>query len=311
MHIYTYTCRIHIDAMKKTSKDFFKKIYLSLHLKGSKGLLKVLLWEGVGDRIELQHIGPSLMAIRSCVFLVLQGYSTGGLGVQFVWDIISFQHLLTNWSGLQTKSGVQTAPSAGWWLSLPRLVSDLSDFQLTDFLSSPSYIIIQSPTQSLEWHVWSSSSGNNCHAVHRSLSSGTSVYECNQRILPCPILSAKPAYAISSHNCHRNVSLPSGASLWNGMFGLVEGQYTTFAILQINNRWCPSEVVTNVLDRDTVIREFNLQQCNYVRIRSSSLEKKSESYLSQPAMDWVALRLFLYEHFFSQVLLINRSSSSS
>ena len=50
--------------------------------------------------------------------------------------------------------------------------------------------------------------------------------------VPCdfylvPFFSAKPAYAISSHNCHRNVSLPSGASLWNGMFGQVEGQYTT------------------------------------------------------------------------------------
>ena len=31
---------------------------------------------------------------------------------------------------------------------------------------------------SLEWHVWSSSSGNNCHAVDRSLSSGASVYDC-------------------------------------------------------------------------------------------------------------------------------------
>ena len=36
----------------------------------------------------------------------------------------------------------------------------------------------QSTTQTLEWHVWSSSSGNNCHAVQRSLSSGASVYEC-------------------------------------------------------------------------------------------------------------------------------------
>ena len=64
--------------------------------------------------------------------------------------------------------------------------------KLTDFLSSPSYIIVQSPTQylpitghrdvslplSLEWHVLLSSSGNNCHAVHRSLSSGASVYDC-------------------------------------------------------------------------------------------------------------------------------------
>ena len=29
----------------------------------------------------------------------------------------------------------------------------------------------------LEWHVWSSSSWNNCHSVHRSLSSGASVYD--------------------------------------------------------------------------------------------------------------------------------------
>ena len=63
--------------------------------------------------------------------------------------------------------------------------------KLTDFLSSPSYIIVQSPTLylpitchrdvslplSLEWHVWLSSSGNNCHAVHRSLSFGASVYD--------------------------------------------------------------------------------------------------------------------------------------
>ncbi len=45
-----------------------------------------------------------------------------------------------------------------------------------------------------------------------------------------PFFSAKSSYAISSHNCHRNVSLPSGASLWNGIFGRVEGQYTTVAI---------------------------------------------------------------------------------
>ena len=70
-------------------------------------------------------------------------------------------------------------PAFCWVLfSLLHLVSNSSDLQLTDFLLSPSYIITQSPTQSLEWHVWLSSSGNNCHAVHRSLSSGASVYEC-------------------------------------------------------------------------------------------------------------------------------------
>ena len=93
-------------------------------------------------------------------------------------------------------------------------------------LISPSYIIVQSPTQSLEWHVCPSSSGNNCHSVHRSLSSGASVYECTMGFLPCPIFQPSPP-PISSHNCHRNVSLPSSESLWNGMFGRVEGQYTT------------------------------------------------------------------------------------
>ena len=40
MHIYTYTCRIHIDAMNnddkamKTSDTVLRKIYLSLYLKG-------------------------------------------------------------------------------------------------------------------------------------------------------------------------------------------------------------------------------------------------------------------------------------
>ena len=48
--------------------------------------------------------------------------------------------------------------------------------------------------------------------------------------LPCPISSAKHAYAISSHNCHWNVSLPSGASPWNGKFGWVEGQNTTVSL---------------------------------------------------------------------------------
>ena len=64
------------------------------------------------------------------------------------------------------------------WLSLPHLVfySNWSLTVLTELYNSSTPT--QSPTESLEWHVWSSSSGNNCHAVQRSLSSGVSVYEC-------------------------------------------------------------------------------------------------------------------------------------
>ena len=69
------------------------------------------------------------------------------------------------------------------WLSLPHLISNLSPTVpncLTSVLTElyNSLTPTQSPTRSLEWHVWSSSSGNNCHAVQRSLSSGVSVYEC-------------------------------------------------------------------------------------------------------------------------------------
>ena len=123
MHIYTYTCTIHIDAVIKTSEDIFKKIYPSLYWKGSKGLLKVLLWEGVGDRTELQHIDPHSYGHQRCVFLVLQGCSIRGPGAQL---------------------------SAECWLSLTHLVSNSSDLQLlvsklTDFLSSLSYVIVQRP----------------------------------------------------------------------------------------------------------------------------------------------------------------------
>ena len=45
---------------------------------------------------------------------------------------------------------------------------------------------------SLEWHVWSSSSGNNCHAVHRSLSSGASVYDCTMGFYLVPYCQPSP-----------------------------------------------------------------------------------------------------------------------
>ena len=100
---------------------------------------------------------------------------------------------------------------------------------------SPSYIIVQSPTQSptqsLEWHVWSSSSGNNCYAVQSSLSSGASVYECIMGFYLVPFSQPNPPKRFLLITGHWNVSLPSGASLWNDMFGRVEGQYTTLFII--------------------------------------------------------------------------------
>ena len=92
---------------------------------------------------------------------------------------LSLPHLISNFSGPQLIRGPK-GPIGLVWLSIPHLLSNSNYNCLTSVLtelyndSTPT----QSPTQSLEWHVWLSSSGNNCHAVQRSLSSGASVCEC-------------------------------------------------------------------------------------------------------------------------------------
>ena len=100
------------------------------------------------------------------------------------WVLAFFMHLISNFSGPQTPSGFQRVPSGGW--GFPYHISSITPFPtitatgtrtvLTELYNSSTHT--RSPTRSLEWHDWSSSSGNNCHEVHRSLSSGESVYEC-------------------------------------------------------------------------------------------------------------------------------------
>ena len=152
------------------------------------------MWEGVGDRTELQHIDPLTLIAISASF----PFSRAG----FLYHSLSPKPLVS---------------------------------KLADFLSSPSYIIVQSPTQylpitghrnvslppSLEWHVWSSSSGNNCHAVHGSLSSGASVWLYRGILTLSHIVSQACPH-------HWNMHF---RRLWNGMFGAIGGQYTTFFFL--------------------------------------------------------------------------------
>ena len=184
----------------RRAKTSLENIYLSIYLQGSKRFCGVLLWEGVGDRIELQYIDPHSYGRQRCVPLALQSCSTGGPGAQLSagWRL-SLLHLITNWSP-KFHRGSRGPLRPG--VAFPTTLVSNSVRSLTVRLpvltelynsSTPT----QSPTQSLEWHVWSSSSGNNCHAVQRSLSSGASVYECTMGILTCPISSAKSAHAIS------------------------------------------------------------------------------------------------------------------
>ena len=218
----------HNDTInKQTCEDFFRKICTSHFIvRVRKGLLRVLLWEGVGDRTELQYIDPHSYGRQRCVFLVLQGCSTEGPGAQLSAEYWLFiPHLITNWSGPQTPSGVPRAPSA--WCGFPYHISSLtpSDLHLSHFLSWPSYILVQCPLNR-PLNLWNGMF--DCHPaeitvmqfrghslpVHQSMSVSWDFYlvPFHQPNPPTRSLS------ITSH---------SGASLWNGTFARVEGQNTT------------------------------------------------------------------------------------
>ena len=78
---------------------------------------------------RLQYIDPHSYGRQRCVFLVLQGCSTGGQGAQLSagwW--LSLLQLITNWS--PNTIGGPESPFGRVWLSLPYLVSDVSYPQL-------------------------------------------------------------------------------------------------------------------------------------------------------------------------------------
>ena len=179
-------------------EDFFKKrIYLSLYCT-------FCVWEGVERQNRTAVYWPPLLWPSALCLSRSPGLLNRRPGGSLCWIWLSLPHLVTN--GSPNSIGGPEGPFC-WVMAF----------------STTSYSNFSGP-QFTDLHVWSSSSGNNCHAVHRSLSSGASVYECTMGFyLVRYCQQSPPTYAISSHNCHRNVSLPSGTSLWNGMFGRVEG----------------------------------------------------------------------------------------
>ena len=146
----------------------------------------VPLWEGAGDRTETAIFWPQTYGRQRCAFLVLLMLNRrpwGPLCWVMAFFTASYQQLLWSPNSIRVPEG-----SFGRvWLSLPHLVynsvrsltATLTSV-LTEFYNSSTST--QSPTRFLESQIGSSSSGNNCHAVHRSLSSGASVYECTMGI---------------------------------------------------------------------------------------------------------------------------------
>ena len=105
------------------------------------------------------------MAISVLSFSFSMAAQTEGLRAHSARCWFSLPHLLTNWAGLQTN-----------WLPV-----------FTELYNSSIAHLI-----SLERHVWSSSSGNNCHAVHKSLFSGASVYDCTMGFYLVPYCQPIP-----------------------------------------------------------------------------------------------------------------------
>ena len=212
IHIFAHAGYI-LTKWITTSKDFFRKICISHFIvRVRKGLLKVCVWEGVGDWTKTAIFWPHSYGHQRCVFLVLLMLNRRPGGSAFCWVLAfsttsclpqgplrpdmafpttSYQQLLWTPTHQGSKGPLRRAFSTTSCL-LTRLIYNSWLLVLTELYIS------STPTQSLECPVWSSSSGNNSHAVHRSLSSGASVYECTMGFFCLvPFLQPNLAYATS------------------------------------------------------------------------------------------------------------------
>ena len=251
--IYSLCSILICRFMQNTTTQWRRVATLSFEKYISHFIGKVCVWERVRDRTELQYMDPHSYGHQRCVFLVLQGLLNRRSGSPLCWVRVFSTASCHQRVSIFTRGSRGPLLLGGGFLF--HILSSMSPVsKLTDFLSSPSYRIVQSPTQSLEWHVWSSPSGNNCHAVHRPHSSNASVYDCTAGFYLVPYCQPSqptrfpPITAIGMCHFHR---------LWNGMFSRVEGQYKTFE----SNYFLISVLI--VYDISVVVNLFN--HCQLMR----------------------------------------------
>ena len=153
---------------------------------------------------------PTLMAVNVVSFSFSRAAQPEAQGPISLLDD-GFLYCILSTTSLDPNSiGGPEGPFGLTWLSLPHLVS----LQLSDFLSLQSYILVQRPLNR-PLNLWNGMLDR--HQVEITVMQfrdhSLSVHHSEVGPSPCPILSAELTCAISSHNCHWNVSLPSGASL--------------------------------------------------------------------------------------------------
>ena len=150
------------------------------------------------------------MAISLVSFSFYRAAQPEARGHSFLLSAGFLYHILSP-TGLVSKTGLYRI------LSPTRLVS-----KLTDFLSTPSYIIVQSFNQ----YLW-----NGMFDRHQA---EISVMQFTGHSLPVhPSMTVPQDFTLyhivsQTHPRQCNMQLPR---LWNGIFGWVEGQYTTMSSL--------------------------------------------------------------------------------
>ena len=175
----------------------FERVIQGLRVRGS-------WWPNINCNILTPLLWPSALCLSRSPPLLNRRPWGPALCWMMAFFTASYHQLL--WA--PTQSGAPS-PFGLVWRSLPHLVYNSVRSRTATVLTSVltelynSSKPTQSPTRFLESHVGSSSSGNNCHAVHRSLSSGESVYESIMGFFYLvPFHQPISAHAISSHNCH-------------------------------------------------------------------------------------------------------------
>ena len=184
----------HNDTIIKTQENFFRKIlYLSFYCKGSKRFVWVSTERGrwrpnINCNILTPNIWPSTLCLSRSPDAQPEAQRPTLLGDDFLYCILSasspdlnpsrphgFTYHLSSFSVSNSNWNSSGAPRLQglMWLYLPHLVPLRLQLYCNSVLTSVltelynSSTSTQSPTRSLKSHVWSSSSGNNCHAVHR------------------------------------------------------------------------------------------------------------------------------------------------
>ena len=120
-------------------------MYLSFYCKGSKRVTQDFTVRGSwGPNIPAIYRPPLLRPSALCLSRFPGLLNRRPRGPALCWKMAFFTasyHQLVS----KTPSGVPRAPSAGCGFPYHNLVSGVSDPQLSDFLSRPSYIIVQRP----------------------------------------------------------------------------------------------------------------------------------------------------------------------